>query len=61
MNQACYEGSHLSKLTPIGVVTSFFICLGIPLLSFLPVYFHRKTLTEPTSQMQWGWLYMRFY
>ena len=60
MNQACYQGLHLSKWTPIGVVTSFFICLGIPFLMFITVWVHRKRLDAPDVQFHFGWLYMRY-
>lgn len=61
MNQGCYEGRHLAKWTPIGVIMSVIIGLGVPALSFFPVYLNRQRLTQPDVQLRWGWLYMRFY
>jgi hypothetical protein len=51
MNQACYEGEHWYKWTPIGIVMSIVICLGIPLATFLPVFLNRKTLTTAKTQV----------
>lgn len=61
MNQACYQGEHLSTWTPVGAVMSFVIGFGIPLLMFLPVYLNRTTLTKADTQLRWGWLYIRFF
>ena len=60
MNQQCYSGFHQSVWMPIGAVTSILICLGIPLLTLLPVLVLRKRLSDPVVQLNWGWLYLRY-
>ena len=60
MNQACYEGQHLRRWTPIGVAASLLICFGIPALSALPIWIHRNGLSSAQAQLQYGWLYMKY-
>ncbi len=57
MNQACYEGEHWSKWTPIGIVMSIVVCLGIPFVTFLPVFLNRKTLATAKTQVSIGPLF----
>lgn len=40
-NQACYAGDHASFWVPLGGAASVLICLGIPLLTALPVWIYR--------------------
>ena len=42
MDQACYKGQHLTMWTPIGAVVSAIVCLGIPLLTALPIFINRS-------------------
>ena len=42
MDQACYQGQHLTMWTPIGAVVSAIVCLGIPLLTALPIFINRS-------------------
>ncbi|GAX80748.1 hypothetical protein CEUSTIGMA_g8183.t1 [Chlamydomonas eustigma] len=60
MNQACYQGTHLSKWTPVGAVTSIIISIGIPTLTALPIYLNRNNLDSAEAQHQYGWLYMKY-
>jgi hypothetical protein len=60
MNQACYQGIHLHQWTPVGVVASFIICLGLPFLMFIVVWQRRDRLDSAKVQFHQGWLYMRY-
>ena len=61
MNQACYQGNHLHKWTPIGSVMSFVIGCGVPFIMFLPVYLNRQRLSKADVQLKWGWIYIRYF
>ncbi|KAG1678483.1 hypothetical protein FOA52_014514 [Chlamydomonas sp. UWO 241] len=60
MDQACYAGRHLSLWTPVGVLCSCVICLGVPLAMFLPLWLQRSRLSNLEVQFRYGWLYMRY-
>lgn len=52
MNQACYQGVHLSRWLPVGVATSCVICLGQPLAMFLTVHNFRERLGSAEVQVR---------
>ncbi|KAG2445388.1 hypothetical protein HXX76_000010 [Chlamydomonas incerta] len=61
MNQACYTGVHLLFWVPIGAVFIALVCFGIPLLSFVAIWKHRKSLDTVHVAQTFGFLYRRYH
>ncbi|KAG2453009.1 hypothetical protein HYH02_002345 [Chlamydomonas schloesseri] len=61
MNQACYTGVHLAFWVPIGAVFIVLVCFGIPLLSFMAIWKHRKSLDTVHVAQTFGFLYRRYH
>lgn len=57
MDQACYSGEHMSVWVPIGSVLIAFVCVGIPLMTFLVMWRHRYALTKVHVMQTYGFIY----
>ncbi|GIL65298.1 hypothetical protein Vafri_19096 [Volvox africanus] len=60
MNQECYLGQHARVWVPIGIVCIFIICAGIPLLTFMATWTHRKALDTVHVVQMYGFLYRHY-
>ncbi|KXZ42408.1 hypothetical protein GPECTOR_150g36 [Gonium pectorale] len=68
MAQECYTGLHLRLYVPIGIASVIVLCLGLPLASFLLIWYHKVELglTSPIqtidkqAQLRYSFLYARY-
>ncbi|KAG2501446.1 hypothetical protein HYH03_001229 [Edaphochlamys debaryana] len=60
MDLACYAGEHATLYVPVGIVAVLLVCAGPPIASAILLYMHRDKLDERTTQLVYGFMYMRY-